>query len=344
MRFAPLLAAAAATALALLAGTTPARATDLAIVTGSSSGTYIQFGRDMAGVAAPAGIRLDVRESAGSLTNSYAVRYTPGVQLGIVQSDVMGFLRARSEGLVGRTLAAEDLTDLRDLVDSLKLVLPLYIEEVHVLARREIRSLADLAGRRVSVGRNGGGTFITADQLFRVAGVEIERIQNLATNDAIELMRDGTIDAMVYVVGQPASAFVEQVSASDDFHFLPISEPRLLEIYDAAVIEPASYPWLDMPVQSIGVRSLLVSYDYEGEENCAAIGQLARVVSDNIQALRGSGHPKWRGVALDARVAAWERYRCVASAGGAAPIPGGSAPDGTGGSTGGASILKRFSR
>ncbi|MEM1345877.1 MAG: TAXI family TRAP transporter solute-binding subunit [Pseudomonadota bacterium] len=296
-----------------LALASPATALDLGIVTGSSAGTYIEIGRDIADTIAPEGLSLDVRESAGSLTNVYAVRYTPGVQLGLVQSDVLAFLRARAEGLVPEPLTPTERDQLSEMIERIKLVHPLYIEEVHILAPRSIRSVEELAGRRVSFGRNGGGTFITAEQLFRTLDVPVVPISDIAPLDAIEFMRAGEIDAMVYVVGQPASLF-ETLDLGEEFHFIPLNAPRLLQSYDPARIARSSYPWLDTDIETVGVRSILISYDYKGRENCDAIGRLAEAIAANIDRLRRSGHPKWNAVALDAEVAGWQRYACAGAA------------------------------
>jgi len=310
-------------AAALLAA--PAGAIDLGIVAGSPSGTYVRVAEDISGLVAAEDIALDVRESHGSLQNVFALRYTPGVQLGLVQSDILGFLRARAEGVVPEGLSPAERDELSDLTDRIKLVHPLYVEEVHILARRDVPSVEALAGRRVSFGRRGGGTFITAEQLFRLIDVEVEPFMDVAPGDAIEFMRAGEIDAMVYVVGQPVDLLAGREDLAEDFHFLPIDRPELLEVYEPATIARASYPWIDADVQTVGVRSLLAAYDYENPENCEAIRTVASAIVAGIGALRASGHPKWQAVALDAPVRQWERYRCADAvpAGGPTPVAGG---------------------
>lgn len=297
------------TVVAVFAGS--AHSSDLEIVTGSKGGTYIEFGHDMASVAAEAGLKLTVRESAGSLKNVFAVRYTPGVQLGIVQTDVLGFLKDRANGLNGASVSPEDRPKLNDLIDSIKLVFPLYIEEIHILATSEIATFADLEGKIVSVGKNGGGTFITSEQIFATSGISIDPVPNLSSQDAIELLLDGDIDAMIYVVGQPASAFNDYVPAGSDLHFLEIDPSGLLEQYDSAEISASSYDWLDHDVETVGVRSLLISYNYQGEENCQSIGLFASLIRDHLGELQDSRHEKWKDVVLDAPVSSWDQYACV---------------------------------
>jgi TRAP transporter TAXI family solute receptor len=290
----------------MLAGTVCAEAQQLGIVTGGPTGTYIRIGQNIRDLVAPQGITLDVRESKGSIENVYAVRQTPGVQLAIVQSDVLQYIRR-----IGET-NPERSKDMRELIDNTKLVFPLYNEEIHVLARPEIRSLADLAGKRVAIGPENSGTFLTAVVLFSQAGVTASYFP-LPYAEALAGLRRGDLEAMVYVAGQPAKIFVDEVKAEDGLNFVPIIEPAVLGFYNGARIERESYPWLAADVDTVAVKALLVAYNYRGE-NCQNIGKLAKLVYDGIESLKKNGHPKWKVVNLDLPLETWDRYDCVATA------------------------------
>ena len=131
------------------------------ILTGGPTGTYIQIGRDMSDIASACGIELNVRESAGSLENFLGVRKRRHTQLGIVQSDVLEYLK---------TYSSED-PEIARAIFGVRIAFPLYNEEVHILAKREITSLADLNGRRVAVGVEDSGTFLTASLVLDLARV-----------------------------------------------------------------------------------------------------------------------------------------------------------------------------
>ena len=51
------------------------------------------------------------------------------------------------------------------------MVFPLYNEEIHLLGRRGITDFDDLTDRRVAIGREGSGTYLTARLLFKVSEV-----------------------------------------------------------------------------------------------------------------------------------------------------------------------------
>src|SRR5437763_413985 len=134
--------------LSLAVGLAPAAlAADMGVITGGEKGTYYQFGLNFQALGRANGINMTVHTSKGSVENIYAVYQRPGIQLGIVQSDVLAFV-ARVE------------TDeaLKRIAKKIKMVFPLYNEEIHLLAKKGINSFDDLANKRVAIGREGSGT------------------------------------------------------------------------------------------------------------------------------------------------------------------------------------------
>src|SRR5262245_27850479 len=137
---------------------TRAWSADLGVITGSDKGTYYQFGLNLQQLVRPQGIDLTVHTSKGSIENIYAVYQRPGVQMGIVQADVLAFVaRVQSDPVLKR------------IASKTKMVFPLYNEEIHLLGRRDIAEFDDLAGKRVAVGRDGSGTYLTSRLLFKVS-------------------------------------------------------------------------------------------------------------------------------------------------------------------------------
>src|SRR5262245_13834291 len=145
-------------ATVLLGATPPVGAVDLGLITGSEKGTYYQFGLNLQRLVQSHGINLTVHTSKGSIENVEAVYQRPGVQMGIVQSDVLAFVaRVQSDPVLKR------------IARKTRMVFPLYNEEVHLLGRRGIADFDDLSDRRVAMGREGSGTYLTARLLVQVA-------------------------------------------------------------------------------------------------------------------------------------------------------------------------------
>ncbi|MEM7224680.1 MAG: TAXI family TRAP transporter solute-binding subunit [Pseudomonadota bacterium] len=287
----------------LLLAASPAQAYD--IVTGGKSGTYIQIGRNIGELVKQFNVDLKAVESAGSIENVNAVYKRPVTPLGIVQSDVLGWIAVRSND-----------PELRNIAAKTRLVFPLYNEEVHVLARKGVASLADLNGKRVAIGRAGSGSELTATMMLATAGITPAETINIGAEEALARLKAGTLDAMVYVAGYPVKLLSDQVGSGDGLHLLPIDDPALLEFYPASEIPAGTYGWQASAVPVIAVKATLMTYDFPQtsqylRNSCAAVAKVARAIRDNIDWLRANGHPKWRQVDLDFQVPGWTQSTCV---------------------------------
>src|SRR6188768_1405044 len=132
------------------------------IVTASERGTYIQIGKDLARYIAPlANIQLDALPSAGSAENVHRMRFEPGVKLALVQSDVyQAFL---DEAKAGNA-------DAGNIIRPLRLIMPLYDEEIYFVARADspLNSIHEIKDKKISVGPLGSGTALTARTLYQL--------------------------------------------------------------------------------------------------------------------------------------------------------------------------------
>jgi TRAP transporter TAXI family solute receptor len=272
---------------------------DLGLITAGEGGTYHQFGFDLQRLVRPSGIKLTVHRSKGSVDNIFALSRQRGVQMGIVQSDVLGFVAAEP-GNPTLTRAAR----------SLRLVFPLYDEEVHVLGRREIGDFDDLAGARVAIGPEGSGTYLTARLLFKLAKVVPGEIVPIDGREALGQLKAGRIDAMIYVGGYPLGFLKNDVTSKDRLALIPISNKRIFESYDAVEIPNSAYDWQTTPVRTAAVKAVLVSNDVRGRD-CDGVGLVAQQIATGLDWLKRHGHPKWRQVDLEYQLKGWAPSDCV---------------------------------
>jgi uncharacterized protein len=274
-------------------------ADDVGIITGSDKGTYYQFGLDVQKLVKDSGLNVTVLPSKGSIENVYAVYQRPGVQLGIVQSDVLAFV-------------AKVQTDpvLQRIAKKTKMVFPLYNEEVHVLGRRGIADFDDLAGKRVAVGRDGSGTYLTARLLFKLAEVTPAEMIPIDTGEALAALKTGRIDAMFYVAGYPVRLLKDDVQAADNLTLIPITSKSIVEFYPRAEIPADTYAWQPTAVSTVAAKAVLVSFDFR-RKDCDVVGRLAQQVAVRIDWLQKNGHPKWKAVDLAYPLRGWDQYDCV---------------------------------
>ena len=285
--------------LILLGASLCPAAEDMGIITGSDKGTYYQFGLDLQKLVKPTGVNLTVHTSKGSIENIFAVYQRPGVQLGIVQSDVLAFVaRVQSDPTLQR------------IAKKTRMVFPLYNEDVHVLGRSGIRDFDDLAGKRVAIGRDGSGTYLTARLLFKLSEVAPREMVLIDTQEALTELKAGRIDAMFYVAGYPVRLLKEDVSVSDQLAVIPILNKSIAEFYPAAEIPAGTYAWQPTAVSTVAAKAVLISFDFR-RKDCDSVGKVAQLIASRHEWLQKNGHPKWKAVDLNYPLRGWEQYDCV---------------------------------
>ena len=309
-------AAAWIVALSFMASSSPAENySPMGMVTGSPSGTYIQFGRQIADIARSEGVEIIVKPSGGSLDNIQRIRGKENAALGIVQSDVLGFIKKRS-----------DDPELKQFVDHLRLIFPFYNEEVHLYANKKIQRFEDLQGKRVSIGTENSGNFVTAINLFHIMNIEPgEMVTHLKPMDAAAAVISGEIDAMIYVAGKPVSLFsdLEKVKSNpalapyfEETHFVALDQEAILKEYVSSTISTADYPWFEKEIPTVAVKAVLIGYDFSMGKTwyykmrCDQLGRLSHAIRKNLDKLKANGHKKWKEVDLDQEIGIWTLDEC----------------------------------
>lgn len=289
----------------------------LGMVTGPETGTYIAMGRDIAKAVEKEGGTLEVKPSNGSIDNIRRITEAgENAGLGIVQSDVLGFLK-RSKNPRSQQIAAR-----------LRLIFPLHAEEVHLLARSNIQDIKGLEGKRVAIGQQGSGNMLTAMNLFAVTGVKPAKMLQLPPDQGVVAVLSGEADAVIFVAGKPVPLFrnLEQMRADfngkyaellSQVHFLPVTGAEVEKEYDKAEITPQDYEFVKGTVPTAAVTSLLVAYDFSSGKNdyyrarCRQLERMGRAVRGNLAWLKENGHPKWREVDPRREVTLWQRDTCA---------------------------------
>lgn len=173
-------------------------AAQLRIATGSRGGVYYVYGEAIRGVVEDRvpQLRATVQVTDASVENVRLVA-NGGAEIGFTQADI----------------AAQAMVDGAKLFALARL----YEDYLHLVVRAEspIRSLADLRGRRVSIGAPGSGTVSTSSRLLRLAGLDPQRdieARSLGLDDSAREMRDAGVDAFFFSGGLPVRAIGELAS------------------------------------------------------------------------------------------------------------------------------------
>lgn len=272
----------------------------LGIATGREGGTYYRFGQDIQRVGALSDLDVFVYQSKGTLQNLAVVQDRSNVQLIMSQADAVAFF-ARFGTAAQKTA-----------VDRLRVVMPLYTEEVHVLASKEITSFRELDGKRVATGEIGSGTSLTSRVLFDLAGIAPGMVFTSPLSEAIDALTDGSLDALIAVGGSPIGAMVADLPANADIHLLPLDEDIFAKSYGPSIAIPdGTYPWQHDTVATVGILSMLVTVEQTPESaTCRSIYALSDAIITNIDWLEERGHPKWSDIDLEVPISRDARSGC----------------------------------
>jgi TRAP-type uncharacterized transport system substrate-binding protein len=269
------------------------------VVAGSVYGTDAQMAEDLATVLDDGATRRILPVvGKGSLQNLLDLRALRGADLAIVQADVLDEVRAR------RTYPG--------IENAVSYIAKLYNAEFHLLARANIKSIADLAGKTVSVGSEGDGTAVTAARVFDLLKVKVEPVA-YDSQLALEKLKAGEIDAMAYVSAKPAPLFA-MLRPQDGLHFVAIPlQPNVAAAYIPARLDESDYPGLvtaQGPVDTVAVGTVLLAANLTaGSDRYRNVANFVEVFFTQFpKLLESPRHPKWNEVNLAAELPGWHRF------------------------------------
>ncbi|MBL8658169.1 MAG: hypothetical protein JNM75_00270 [Rhodospirillales bacterium] len=269
-------------------------ATSVGILSAGANSTDVRVVADMAEVLDNPRLRIVPIIGHGGIRNVEDLLNLPVADVAIVQSDVL-------------TALGEDQSR-QGVMDKLVYIAKLFNEEVHVLARKEIGSLADLANRTVAVGPADGGSSVTAGVLFSALSIPIRPVFE-APAAAMAKLQAGEIDAIVYVAGKPAPLMSEPGNATaggQGLHFLkiPVNE-RLLAAYVPSALGHGDYPDLiasGETVETISVPMVMVAAAGRAAQGGYLNAFVDAFFGNFAQLQEPQRNPKWREVNLAATV------------------------------------------
>jgi len=234
----------------------------------------------------------------GSLQNLLDLKTLRGVDIAIVQTDVLDYSKTQRFVPGGE--------------GAISYVAKLYSEEFHLLAGPDIASVADLAGKKVNFGPPGDGTAVTGPKLFDVLKIKVEATAYEPAL-AFERLKSGEIAALAYVGGKPVASFVG-LRAQTGLHFVSIPlNAAVASAYAPAQLTAEDYPDLvkpQDPVETIAVgTAMLVANLSPGSERARDVASFVDAFFTQFSKLQDPPHhPKWREVNLAADLPGWKRY------------------------------------
>ncbi len=267
-------------------------ASKMTMGTGGTTGTYYAYGNVLGQyIKSNAGIDVTVVSTDGSKANIQGID-AGDYQLATVQSDVLAYAWEGTQSF------AED-----GKVDTFRVVAGLYAEAVQLITMDpSIKSVADLAGKNVSIGAPGSGVYFNAIDVLAAAGLTEADInpQYMSFGDSTDGLKDGKIDAAFIVAGAPTPAITE-LCTSTDAYLVPIDgeiSAKLMAdnaFYTEYVVPAGTYKGQETDVTTVTVKATLIVDANASEED---VYNLTAAIFGNIEAITAE-HGKGAELSID---------------------------------------------
>ena len=197
----------------------------LTFTTGGEAGTYYGFGSVLAQkVSDVTSTNVTAITSGGSAANIDAIDIGDA-QLGFSQSDVLAYAYAG-------TSSFEEI----GAVTNFSIVAPLYMEQVQIVTLNpDIKTVADLKGKAVSIGAAGSGVYFNAIDVLGAYDLTEDDIKPTyqSFGDSAEALQDGQIDAAFVVAGAPTTA-ITSLAASKSVYLVSLDDEHIDALIEAS--------------------------------------------------------------------------------------------------------------
>ena len=229
----------------------------LIFTTGGEAGTYFGFGGVLAQkVSEVTSTNVTAITSGGSAANIDALDMGDA-QLGFSQSDVLSY-------------AYTGVRSFEDLgaITNFSIVAPLYMEQVQIVTMNpDIKSVADLAGKSVSIGAAGSGVYFNAIDVLGAYGLTEADIKPTyqSFGDSAEALQDGQIDAAFIVAGAPTTA-VTSLATTKNVYLVSLDDEHI----DALIAESPFY-----------AKAVIPAATYNMPEDATTVAVSAVVIASN---------------------------------------------------------------
>lgn len=267
----------------------------LVIATGGTGGTYYPLGGGMADlITKNAGVTATAQTTGASAENMRLIR-DKGADIAFTQSDIADYAAK------GTNMFAQD-----GKIENFQVIGSLYNETIQIVVDPDsgINSVADLKGKRVSVGAPGSGTELNAQQILEAYGLTFDdlQLQRLSFADSAKAIQDGQLDAAFQTAGTPTAAITE-LAATSGVKIIPIDADKIdaliakYPFYVKTTIPGNTYQTVAEEVTTVSVKATLVVRADLSED---LVYKVTKAIFDNTDKL---GHAKAKEIKVEEALA-----------------------------------------
>jgi len=281
-----------ATALGLVFGAAQAKAEEFVnILTGGTSGVYYPLGVAMEKIySSIPDVRPSVQATKASIENINLINSGRG-EVAFTLGDS---LRDAYEG--------NEAAGFKKKLTNLSTLAAIYPNYVQIVASKEtgIKTLADLKGKRLSVGAPKSGTELNARTILGAAGLsydDLGKIEYLPFAESVELMKNRQLDATLQSSGLGVAS-LRDLANSVDINVVEVPADVIEKIgapYQVNTIPANTYSGQDKDVVTASVINYLIVRPDMDEE---LVYQMTKGLFENLDQLTAA-HSSAKAIKLD---------------------------------------------
>jgi TRAP transporter TAXI family solute receptor len=260
------------------------------IGTGGTAGTYYPIGGLIANAISDAAINASAVATNGSVANVNGI-VGGSMESGFSQADVATWAFTGTGIYAGKPK-----------VEELRAICNLYPETVHVVVKKglNLKSIADLKGKRVSIDEPGSGSIVNAKAILAAYGLKDGdyKAENLKPAPSAEKLKDGSLDAFFTTGGYPVAA-VSELATTTGIELLPIDGAKAeklrqdFKFFAADAIPDGTYK----DVKGIKTLSVGAQWVTSAKIDAALVYAVTKGLwSDKTRAALDGGHAKGKSI------------------------------------------------
>jgi TRAP transporter TAXI family solute receptor len=265
----------------------------ITVLTGGTSGVYYPMGVALSQIYSKAlpDAKVSVQATKASAENLNLLQAGRG-EIGFTLGDAL------SDAWKGNAEAG-----FKAPLNKLRGVSAIYPNYIQIVASADsgIHSLADLKGKRVSVGAPKSGTELNARAILKAAGLsyqDLGKVEYLPFGESVELMKNRQLDATLQSAGLGVSS-LRDLATSMKIVVVPVPQDVVEKVgdkaYQAAVIPANTYEGQTADVPTAAINNYLVTREGVPDE---VVYQMVKSMYANLPAL-SAAHAAGKAIRLN---------------------------------------------
>ncbi|MEJ2227730.1 MAG: TAXI family TRAP transporter solute-binding subunit [Alphaproteobacteria bacterium] len=270
------------------------------LVGGLLEGAYLRFAAEISrAVDDGENMRVLGIMTKGSIQNVHDLLYLKGVDVGLVSADTFDDIIKAGK--------------IRSITDRLQYITQLHVNTLQLLVRSDIKTIKDLAGKKVAVAKKGSSSAALGIKVLKKEGVKAD-VHMIGWTNGFQKVKTGEFAGVFTAFVKGQTTIFSSIDPKSGMHLLPISFDKYADEYYVPIfLDHKDYPNLiaeGESIETLGSPVVLAVYNWpRGTDRFRKVARFIEYFFKRFDTLRKPPyHPAWKEINLAAKVPGWKRY------------------------------------